>query len=144
MTYLFDTNVCIRLLNNTSVPLVSRLKTVDPSEIVLCSVVLAELTFGAYRSARAADNLRLLQSFAAPYRSLAFNDSCVDSYGRIRSDLQRAGMPIDPNDLLIAAIAVANNLTLVTNNTDEFSRVVGLSIEDWSLPRPAGNGNSES
>lgn len=144
MTYLFDTNVCIRLLNNTSAPLVTRLKSVDPSEIVLCSVVLTELTFGAYRSARVAENLRLLQNFAAPYRSLAFDDSCVDSYGRIRSDLQRAGMLIGPNDLLIAAIAVAHGLTLVTNNTDEFARVVGLSLEDWSLPRQSDNGNSET
>ena len=93
---------------------------------------------------RVAENLRLLQNFAAPYRSLAFDDSCVDSYGRIRSDLQRAGMLIGPNDLLIAAIAVAHGLTLVTNNTDEFARVVGLSLEDWSLPRQSDNGNSET
>lgn len=144
MAYLFDTNVCIRLLNNTSAPLVARLRSTDPNEILLCSVVLAELTFGAYRSTRVADNLRLLQNFAAPYRSLAFDDSCVDSYGRIRSDLQRAGILIGPNDLLIAAIAVANNLTLVTNNTGEFSRVAGLSLEDWSLPQHTGNGNSEA
>lgn len=134
MTYLFDSNTCIFLLNNSSPTLSARLQTVDPGDIALCSVVLAELTFGAYRSNRVADNLRLLQKFVAPYRSLGFDDRCVDSYGRIRSDLAQSGTPIGPMDLLIASIAITHNLTLVTNNTAGFHRVVGLSLEDWTIP----------
>lgn len=134
MRYLFDTNICIYLLNESSPPLTARVQAVVPSDIALCSVVLAELTYGAYRSSRVADNLRLLQKFAAPYRVLGFDDRCVDSYGRMRSDLAQSGTPIGPMDLLIASIAVTHNLTLITNNTGEFSRVVGLRLSDWTVP----------
>lgn len=130
--YLLDSNACIHILNNSSPPLVARLRAHDRGAIHLCSVVKAELVYGAYHSTRIADNLRLLQRFFDTFESLAFSDDCVDPYGRIRSDLARSGTPIGPNDTLIAAIAVAHKMTLVTNNTREFSRVVGLQIEDWS------------
>ena len=128
--YLLDTNACIRILNNRSPALVARLRSHDPSEVCLCAVTKAELLFGAYNSARPAENLRLLQLFFAPYMSLAFDDACADHYGRVRFDLQRQGIPIGGNDLLIAAIAVANGVTVVTANTREFRRVVGLQFED--------------
>ena len=82
---------------------------------------------------RQAENLRLLNEFFAPFVSLPFDDRCADAYGRIRSDLERAGLPIGPNDTFIAAIAVAHNLTLVTANTREFERVIGLAIENWEV-----------
>lgn len=131
MTYLLDTNACIRLLNNSAPALVERLRRHRATEIVLCSVVKAELTYGAFRSSRVAENLRLLDRFFAPFVSLPFDDRCVEVYGRIRSDLERAGTPIGPNDLMIAATAVANDLALVTANTREFSRVIGLALENW-------------
>jgi tRNA(fMet)-specific endonuclease VapC len=90
--------------------------------------------YGAYRSSQAAENLRLLNRFFEPFISLPFEDACCDAYGRIRSDLARSGTFIGPNDLLIAAIAVANNLTLITANQNEFSRVSGLSIDNWEIP----------
>ena len=77
--------------------------------------------------------MRLLTRFFTPYESLPFDDPCAEAYGRIRSDLERAGMVIGPNDLIIAATAVAHRLTLVTANTREFSRVVNLEIENWEL-----------
>ena len=129
--YLLDTNACIRVLNDSSAPLVARLRQHDPEEIYLSSLVKAELFYGAFRSSRAADNLRLLRRFFEPFVSLAFDDGCSDHYGRIRSELERAGTPIGPNDLMIAATATAHDLILVTNNTREFGRVVGLQIEDW-------------
>ena len=129
--YLLDTNACIRILNNSSAPLVTRLRQYNPEEIYLSSVVKAELIFGAHRSSRAADNVRLLQRFFEPFISLPFDDRCADQYGRIRNELERAGTPIGPNDLMIAATATAHDLILVTNNTREFGRVVGLQIEDW-------------
>lgn len=131
--YLLDTNACIRLLNRTSVPLVERLRQHDPSEIRLCSVVKAELFYGARRSARVSENLRVLQRFLAPFFCLPFDDRCAEHYGLIRVDLARAGTPIGPNDLMIAATARASDLILITHNTGEFSRVVGLQIEDWEL-----------
>jgi len=132
--YLLDTNACIRILNNTSPILISRLKQHNPLEILLCSVVKAELTYGAYHSSRAAENLRLLNRFFDPYLSIPFDDSCIEAYGQIRSDLIRRGTPIGPNDLLIAATAVANNLTLITANTNVFSHVAGLLLANCELP----------
>ena len=66
-----------------------------------------------------------------PFASLPFDDVCVTAYGRIRAELERMGRPISPNDLMIAAIALTHGLTLVTHNTREFARVVGLSLADW-------------
>jgi tRNA(fMet)-specific endonuclease VapC len=129
--YLLDTNACIRILNNSSGSLVARLQQHMPEEICLSSVVKAELIYGAHRSSRAANNLRLLRRFFEPFVSLPFDDHCADQYGLIRSELERAGTPIGPNDLIIAATAMTHDLILVTNNVREFGRVVGLQIEDW-------------
>jgi tRNA(fMet)-specific endonuclease VapC len=129
--WLLDTNACIALLNGSSARLAERLARHRPSEIRLCAVVKAELLYGAFKSERAAENLRLLESFIARFVSLPFDDACADQYARMRHDLQRAGTPIGPNDLMIAAIAMANELTLVTHDVREFSRVLGLKIEDW-------------
>jgi len=132
--FLLDTNACIRLLNGTPPALIQRLRQHDPSEVGLCPVVKAELVFGAYRSARAAENLRLLKRFFRPFLSIPFDDRCVESYGLIRRDLESRGTPIGANDLLIAATAKAHDLILVTHNVREFARVPGLEIEDWEVP----------
>jgi tRNA(fMet)-specific endonuclease VapC len=129
--YLLDTNACIRVLNDTSVVLVARLRTVDPSSIRVSSVTRAELMFGVRRSARVAENLRLLERFLAPLISLPFDDRCADCYALLRADLAARGRPIGPNDMLIAATALAHDLTLVTHNTREFARVTGLRFDDW-------------
>ncbi len=84
-------------------------------------------------SSRPAANLRLLEVFFKPFVSFPFDESGSKVYGRLRDDLARKGTPIGPDDLMIAAIAVANELTLVTANTHEFSRVVGLSYENWDV-----------
>jgi tRNA(fMet)-specific endonuclease VapC len=129
--YLLDTNFCIDVINGRSPLAASRLQSHDADAIRLCSVVKAELRYGARLSSRVADNLRLLEHFFAPYISIPFDDGCTEYYGQIRADLQRAGTKIGPNDLMIAAIAKRHDLTLVTHNTREFSRVVGLRVEDW-------------
>lgn len=131
--YLLDTNACIRILRNTSRPLIDRFQRHDRSEIKLCSVVKAELFYGAQRSKRKEDNLLLLQYFFATLESLPFDDASADHYGRIRVELERAGLTIGPNDLMIASIARASGLVLVTHNMDEYSRVSDLRIEDWEL-----------
>lgn len=133
--YLLDTNACIRILNGSSPALAARLQATSPSDVRLCSVVKAELLYGARRSGRVESNLRLLQEFFAPLLSLPFDDRCAQEAGLIRLDLERSGRPIGPNDLLIAATARAHDLVLVTNNTREFSRVPGLPVEDWEEAR---------
>ena len=129
--YLLDTNACIQILNDTSPPLIQRLASHTPSEICLCSIVKAELLYGARHSQRVLENLELLTHFFAPFVSVPFNDSCAEHYGQIRADLAQAGTLIGPNDLLIAAIARAFDMTLVTHNLEEFSQVNGLRLEDW-------------
>jgi tRNA(fMet)-specific endonuclease VapC len=131
MSYLLDTNACIRILNGTSNALVDRMRREDPSAIKISSVVKAELLFGARKSARVAHNLELLARFFEPLESLPFDDGAAEHYGLIRAELESEGRPIGPNDLLIAASARARDLTLVTRNTKEFRRVVALRVESW-------------
>ncbi len=78
--------------------------------------------------------MNLLSHFLAQFISLPFYDLAAEMYGRIRADLAAKGTPIGPNDLMIAAIALVNSCTVVTHNTREFSRVVGLRLEDWHVP----------
>lgn len=129
--YLLDTNVCIQLLNERNSRIEQNFRFHSPGEIALCSIVKAELLFGARHSQRVSANLQLLQRFFAPLASLTFDDRCAEEYAQIRAVLAAQGKIIGPNDMLIAAIARANNATLVTHNVGEFSRIVGLEIEDW-------------
>ena len=131
MKYLLDANTCIRLLNQDIAGVTERFRACQPADIALCSVVRAELLYGARRSARVEFNLKRLEIFAAPLQSVPFDDRCAHDYGLIRADLAAQGKPIGANDLMIAAIARAHDLILVTHNTGEFSRVVGLRVEDW-------------
>jgi tRNA(fMet)-specific endonuclease VapC len=131
MTYLLDTNACIKFLNGRSDPIRREINSRARSELVLCSVVKAELLFGAVKSARPVENREKLHRFFQRFVSLPFDDSAAEIYGRIRARVERPGKPIGPNDLLIASIALSNQLILVTNNVDEFSRIEGLQIEDW-------------
>ncbi|MEA2339411.1 MAG: tRNA(fMet)-specific endonuclease VapC [Thermoanaerobaculia bacterium] len=129
--YLLDTNACIRILKGISPSLAERLRVVPRTQIRLCSIVKGELLYGARKSGRIADNLRLLEAFFGNIASLPFDDRCAEEYGLIREELERAGTPIGPNDLLIAATARAHRAVVVTHNVREFSRVADLRIEDW-------------
>jgi tRNA(fMet)-specific endonuclease VapC len=131
MPYLLDTNVCIGILTGRSAKAIERLRKVAPTEIRACSVVRAELQFAARNSRRVEANLSLLETFLSPFISVAFDDGAANYCGRIRADLHRAGELIGPNDMLIAAVALANDLVLVTHNVKEFGRVPGLRWEDW-------------
>jgi tRNA(fMet)-specific endonuclease VapC len=127
---LLDTNLCIGILKDR-VDLIARLRSFAPAEIRICAVVRAELFYGARKSERVEHNLAGLRRFLAPLDSLPFDDRAAEEYGLIRADLERAGTPIGPNDLLIAATARAHDCILVTRNTREFTRIVGLRVENW-------------
>jgi tRNA(fMet)-specific endonuclease VapC len=129
--FLLDTNACIKVLNGSSAALVARLRREDPAAVLISSVTRAELLFGARNSTRVSETLKLLARFLAPLVSAPFDDRAAEHYGAIRAELASRGQPIGPNDLLIAATAKARDATLVTHNVREFSRVVGLAIEDW-------------
>lgn len=131
MTYLLDTNVCIRLLNNTSPLVTTRLAAKQPDDIYLCTIVQMELFYGAYRSGNVEQNLAVLKRFINQFTILPLDPRSAEVAGQIRAQLAALGTPIGPNDLQIAAIALVNDLILVTHNTGEFSRVNGLQFEDW-------------
>lgn len=138
MIYLLDTNTCIIYLKNLNPGIVRKLSTTPASNVAVCSVVKAELFYGAMRSNKPTQTLRVQQRFLAQFVSLPFDDQAGLIHGQIRAQLAALGTPIGPYDLQIAVIAMANNLTLVTHNTREFRRVEGLLIEDWE---EVGDGN---
>ena len=106
-------------------------RDVSPHNLTLCSVVKAELLYGAANSNIAERTLLRLDTFFQAFTSLSFNDGAAAACGNIRAELEERGTPIGPNDLMIAAIALANGLTLVTHNRREFERVATLKLEDW-------------
>ena len=131
VVYLLDINTYIELLNQSNGPVHAHFLSHHPNVLKLCSIMKAELLYGARHSQRVEDNLSLLQRFFDPLESLPFDDQCADYYGIIRADLTSQGTPIGPNDLIIAATARRYDLVLVTHNTREFNRVSGLRLEDW-------------
>lgn len=130
MRYLLDTNPCVRYLNARSKRLCERIDSAGDGALAVCAVVKAELYFGAMKSRSPAQTLELQRRFLSRFPSLPFDDAAADAYGVLRAELERRGQPIGANDLLIAAIALANKLTLVSRNTAEFSRVASLQLED--------------
>lgn len=134
MSYLLDTNACVNHLKYPGQTGVSRrLADTNPADIALCSVVKAELIYGALRSRDVDRNIAKLERFFVRFVSAPFEDRAADHCGRIRAYLARCGTPIGPNDLMIASIALAGDLTLVTHNVDEFRRIPQMKIEDWEL-----------
>ncbi len=132
--YLLDTNVWVAFLRRPRSPIVPRLRAKGPGEVCVCSVVVAELYYGCLRSANAVDNRAKVDALLRPHRSHPFDDAAAEQFAAIRRDLEREGTPIGPYDLQIAAVALANACTLVTHNTEEFSRIPGLLLEDWESP----------
>ena len=131
MRFLLDTNACIALLNQTSQALATRMRERLPSDIGLPAPVVFELYYGAYKSKQTVRNLELLDRMA--FETVPFDAGDARAAGAVRSQLEAAGRPIGPYDLLIAGQALARGLILVTANTREFQRVSGLDCEDWTI-----------
>ena len=129
---LLDTNICIHVINAKPPAVLERFRQYRMGEIGLCSVVAAELAYGVAKSG-SARNRQALQMFLAPLIILPFDDAAVWAYGNLRAELERKGTPIGALDTMIAAHALSQQSTLVTNNTREFARVPGLALENWVL-----------
>lgn len=133
--YCLDTNVCIDLINGSSVPVRSRFKEVIAGGSVVCvsTVVLHELWYGVSKSSRRESNTARLQAFlAGPFEILDWDTADARAAGEVRSQLEGEGRTIGAYDALIAAQAIRRGITLVTANTKEFKRVDGLMWEDWA------------
>lgn len=133
MIYLLDTNTCIQYINRRNQIVYRRITALSPDDIAICDIVKFELYFGAYNSSRVAENLETLRKFLGDFVSLPLDGRAAEICGRLRSQLNRKGTPIGSYDLQIVAITLANNLTLITHNTAEFSRVDDLTLEDWEI-----------
>ena len=132
MNYLLDTNICVLLIRQKSPQVLARLTAQGLSDVAISSITVAELQFGVYKSSQVDQNQQALDQFLLPLNILAFDSVAALSYGQIRAALERQGLPIGSLDTLIAAHALSVQLTLITNNVREFSRVAGLKIEDWT------------
>jgi tRNA(fMet)-specific endonuclease VapC len=130
--YLLDTNICIYAINGRNPKVIDALKRLTIGEIALSSVTLAELEYGASKSAHRDRNRLMLVGFASPFRVLPFDGKDAEVFGILRAHLERAGTPIGPYDLQIAAQAICRGCVLVTNNIREFERIPGLKIENWA------------
>lgn len=131
MIVLLDTDICIYAINQKRPDILRQVRNYRIGEVGISSITYAELRFGVENSSRVDDNLNRLERFLLPLEILPFDAEAGRRYGRLRVALKRAGCPIGPNDLLIAAHAMRLDATLVTNNVREFLRVEGLHVEQW-------------
>jgi tRNA(fMet)-specific endonuclease VapC len=131
MAFLLDTNICIYIIKKKPQSVIERLSNFSANEIGVSSITVAELEYGARKSAFPERNFVALQQFLSPFNLYPFDNTAAAEYGLIRADLETKGQPIGALDFLIAAHAKSLGLILVTNNEKEFSRVDGLRIENW-------------
>ncbi|MBP7583793.1 MAG: type II toxin-antitoxin system VapC family toxin [Spirochaetes bacterium] len=131
MKYLLDTNACIQFITGRSVALKEKIEKLDISSLFICSVVRGELEYGARKSNNPEKTLSVLRSFISSFPEIGYDSAAAEKYGNIRANLEKKGTPIGPYDMQIAAIALANNFTLVTHNTKEFKRIDDILLEDW-------------
>ncbi len=135
MKYLLDTNICIYIIKKSPEQVLKKLEAITNSEgkneVYLSAVTVSELFYGVEKSNQSEKNLEALKGFLTLFNVVDFDHESAEVFGKVRSDLEKKGTVIGPYDLQIASIAIANDLTLVTNNTKEFSRVDGLKLENW-------------
>ena len=128
MRFLLDSNALIALLKGHE-GFLKRLREYQPQDFGIPAVVVHELYYGAYKGLRTAENLARVAGLQ--FEVVDFDREDARAAGELRARLAAAGTPIGPYDVLIAGQALARTLTLVTHNTSEFQRVLGLRIEDW-------------
>ena len=133
INFMLDTNICIYMIKKKPIQVVQKLEMLDVSEVGISSITLSELEYGVCQSQKPEQNKLALAKFVAPMEILPYDDLASQEYGKIRSDLEKKGMPIGALDTLIAAHALAIGCVLVTNNEKEFIRVPGLKVENWVL-----------
>jgi tRNA(fMet)-specific endonuclease VapC len=133
MRFLLDTNIVSHLVREPHGEVAERVLSVDDSQLCTSVIVAAELWFGVTKR----DSRRLrtnLEKVLSSLQVLPLEPPVDTIYGRIRTDLEANGQPVGSNDLFIAAQALAIGLTIVTDNVREFSRIDGLSVENWLRP----------
>lgn len=129
---MLDTNICIYILNNKPRDIKSHFDKYELGEITISAISVAELFFGVEKSRFKESNTLALHAFLAHLQVLEFGSKEAGAYAKIRKDLERRKALIGAMDMLIASTAMANDLTLITNDSKDFKRVVGLRLENWA------------
>jgi len=131
MKYLIDTNICIYIMNNHPPEVLEKFKHIGVGEVGISSISVSELHYGACKGKKTKENIKRLEEFLYPFEILTYDEEASREYGKIRSHLEKKGQVIGPLDMLIAAHAMSNKLTIITNNTKEFKRIKSLKVENW-------------
>jgi len=129
--YYLDTNICSYFLNGKYEKVREHISKINPCNIKIPVIVKSELLYGAYKSPNSERITAIINSFLDKFEVEDFSDDMSMAYAKIRTELEKEGKPIGPNDLLIASMVVSRGGILVTNNEKEFSRVPGLQVVNW-------------
>ncbi|MDA1306370.1 MAG: PIN domain-containing protein [Acidobacteria bacterium] len=132
MRFMLDTDTCSYIMKRSHQTVLDRLQAIPVGEVCMSVITQAELLCGVEVSPKRVHDAAALAAFLPYVQVLDFTRDAATHYAGIRADLKTRGAMIGANDLLIAAHARAAALTLVTNNTAEFSRVHDLSLENWT------------
>lgn len=132
LRYLLDTNICIYIIKEKPAHTVEIFRQHPFGTIAVSTVTEAELAYGVSKSLFVDKNRTSLKKFLEPLTVIPFSSQSAYEFGRLRSYLEKKGSSIGPYDLMLASQALSDNLTLVTNNEFEFSRVPNLKIENWA------------
>jgi len=130
--YLVDTDIIIYWLKDTYPQIKKKIEKIEDGCIFISSITVAELYFGAYNSSKLDDNLKLISELISEINILNFDPKSGEQFGKIKADLKNKGKMLNDSDLFIAATAISNNLTLVTNNEKHFQRIENLTIKNWT------------
>jgi tRNA(fMet)-specific endonuclease VapC len=130
LQYMLDTNICIYVIKNYPPKLRERFNRLA-EQLCISSITLAELVYGAEKSARRLENLQAVEQFSARLEVLSFPPKAAAHFGQIRAGVERVGKPVGPLDMLIGAHARAEGLTVVTNNAHAFRPLPGVPAENW-------------
>lgn len=131
MKLMLDTNICIAIIKQKPKDIMQKFSVYEVGDICISSVTLAELRYGVAKSQYQEKNQAALDEFILPLEIVGFDAEAALYYGNLRATLEKQGTPIGALDMMIGAHALSLNLSLVTNNTKEFNRVVGLKLLDW-------------
>jgi tRNA(fMet)-specific endonuclease VapC len=130
LRYMLDTNICIYVIKNRPPRLRDRFSDFA-DQLCISIITLAELIYGAEKSARPHENLTVVEQFCARLEVLPFAERAATHYGQLWAELERTGQRIGVHDMMIGAHARSEGLTVVTNNLREFRRMPGLRLENW-------------
>jgi len=128
--FILDTDTCIYWLKGNR-KIERRILEEGLKNVAITVITVCELLYGAYKSAKKDDNLRVVQELTGMIRVIHTSDEVAFLYGRLKAELEKKGSPLDDADLLTASITLAEGAILVTNNTRHFRKIRQLKVDNW-------------